>query len=562
MAIKTLMLRKKIEAKKESLKSLREKDVNFEKREKELEKSVEEAETDEEREAVGEEVDKFTEEKDEQEKNKADLEAEIAELEKELKELEEKEPSEPNTKSERSKTKREMGMKNIEIRSLPKNIRAFDALPIEERNAIVETDSVQSFLTEFRSAAKTTRAISGGELNLPVELLEIVYENKFRYSKLTNRVRVREVTGQARQTIAGTVPEAVWTEMCGAINELTFVFNQITIDGYKVAGYIPVCNSLLEDLDDINLAGTIVEMLAEALGLAEDKAILYGKGSAYKMPLGIVTRLAQQEKPTDYPANAPEWVDLHTTNVLEISADKTGAEFWAALTIAVGNTYTEYSRGNQFWAMSSKTLALLKSKAITFTASGDVVANIYDTMPIINEAIEVLEFIPYGDIIGGYGDLYLWATRAGMQIEESREVQFIQDNTVFRGKERADGTPIIPQSFVAININGNDVTTSMPFAADNANDSLLESLTVGTETLSPTFDPAKFTYTITASGTSGEVEVTPAKAGAQVAISYNGKNVRNGGTITFEKGMSTLTVSVNKGNSTNVYAVNITKAGG
>ena len=46
----------------------------------------------------------------------------------------------------------------------------------------------------------------------------------YRYSKLLNRVRVRNVNGQARQTITGIAPEAVWTEMCGAINELTFVF--------------------------------------------------------------------------------------------------------------------------------------------------------------------------------------------------------------------------------------------------------------------------------------------------------------------------------------------------
>ena len=563
MAIKALMLRKKIEAKQESLKALREKDVEFERREAELEKSIEEANTDEEREAVDEEVDKFTEEKDEQEQKKADLEAEIAELEEELKELEEKEPEPPAGRSERKerKEKRNMGVEKIEIRSLPKNVRAFNALPMETRRAIVETEEVQNFLAEFRSIANSKRAITGGELNLPVVLLEIVYENKFRYSKLINRVRVRDITGEARQTIAGTVPEAVWTEMCGAINELTFVFNQITVDGYKVAGYIPVCNSQIEDLEDIDLAGTIVEMLSEALGLAEDKAILYGKGASNKMPMGIVTRLAQESKPTDYPANAPEWIDLHTTNIQQISASLTGAEFWAALTIALGNTYTEYSRGTQFWAMNSKTYALLKSKVITFTATGDIAANIYTTLPVITGDIDILEFIPDGDIIGGYGDLYLWALRAGMQIDESREVQFIQDNTVFRGKERADGAPIIPQAFVAVNINGNDVTTSLPFAADTANDSLLQDLAVGEETLAPTFDPAKFAYTVTASGTSGKIEAMPAQADAQIEVKYNGKNVRNGGTITFAEGTFPLAVSVKKGNSTNVYTVNITKAG-
>ena len=360
-------------------------------------------------------------------------------------------------------------MNNINIRSLPMNQRAFEAIPMETRTAILAQEDVKNFLSELRSMKGQTRAISGGELTIPIVFLDLIAENMYRYSKLMNRVRVRNVGGEARQTIAGTVPEAVWTEMCGAINELTFVFNQITTDGYKVAGFIPVCNSLLED-NDVNLASWIIEMLSESIGLAKDKAILYGKGAASKMPLGIVTRLAQQSQPADYPANAPAWTDLHSSNILVINGDSlTGAAFWSALTLACGNTFTKYSRGRQFWAMNSKTYNYLMSKAITFTASGDIVANIFGTLPIINGDIDILEFMPDYDIVGGYGDLYLWAQRAGMTIEQSREVQFIQDNTVFKGKERADGQPIIAGAFVAINIKNISVTTSMLFAADVAN---------------------------------------------------------------------------------------------
>src|SRR5699024_7414048 len=185
----------------------------------------------------------------------------------------------------------------------------------------------------------------------------------------------------------------------------------------KVAGFVPVCNSILED-NDINLASWIVEMLSESIGLAMDKAILYGKGSASRMPLGIVTRLAQTGQPADYPANAPAWVDLHTTNIQQIGGeDVTGAAFWSELMLATGNTFTRYSRGNQFWAMNSKTYATLKSKVIAFTATGDIVANVFGTLPIVNGDIDILEFIPDGDIIGGYGDLYLLAMRSGMTIE-------------------------------------------------------------------------------------------------------------------------------------------------
>ena len=439
------------------------------------------------------------------------------------------------------------------------NQRAFDSLSVETREKIVEREDVKKFLGEIRNAGKNKREIKGGELSIPVVFLDLISENMFRYSKLINRVRVRNVGGEARQTIAGTAPEAVWTEMCGAINELTFTFNQITLDGYKVAGYIPVCNSLLED-SDINLAAAIVEMLSEAIGLAKDKAILYGKGSAARMPLGIVTRLAQTSAPNDTPAAAPSWEDLHTSNIIKIDSKLTGAEFWAALMQATGNTFTSYSRGGQFWAMNSKTLALLKSKVITFTANGDIAANIFGTLPIINGDIDVLEFIPDGDIIGGYGDLYIWAQRSGMAIESSSEVQFIQDNTVFKGKERADGMPVIPGAFVAININGQAVTTAMTFAADKANDAKLNALSINGLSLSPAFNSDKLAYTATASGANGKVEVTPTQADAQIDIEYNGSNVRNGGTITFETGTLPLTVTVNKGNAVRVYTVTITKS--
>ena len=467
MALKALLLRRDINKVNEQLAELRAKDAEFTTREAELEAAIGEAETDEQREAVGEEVEAFEAEKAAHEGQKEALGAKLDEL---VQELEEEEREKPvPARKEKEPERRERKMNKINVRALPMSQRAFDAFDQETRAAIVAREDVKQFLTELRNMKGQKRAVTGGALTIPVVLLEVIAENMYRYSKLLNRVRVRNVSGEARQTVAGTIPEAVWTEMCGNINELNFVFNQVTLDGYKVAGFIPVCNALLED-SDINLASTIVEMISEAIGLAMDKAILYGKGASYHMPTGIVTRLAQTSQPAGYPANAPAWTDLHTSNIQVINGDSlTGAAFWAALTSACGATFTKYSRGEQFWAMNSKTYNYLKSKAITFTASGDIVANIFGLLPIINGNIDILEFMPDYDIVGGYGDLYLLAQRAGMQIESSEHVQFIQDNTVFRGKQRADGIPVIAGAFVAINVHNTSVTTAMTFAGDDAN---------------------------------------------------------------------------------------------
>ena len=473
MALKAIMLRREIERREAELEALREKDESLQTRESELEAAIAEVETDEQRDALNAEIDSFETERSAHNDAVSALENQIQELRGQLQAEEAKEPpaqqqrtagNEPAEHEERSTTT----MNSINIRSLPKSQRAFEALPMETRENIIRQADVQNFLKELRSMKGQTRGIEGGALTIPVVMLDIIAENMYRYSKLLNRIRVRNVNGEARQTVAGLVPEAVWTEMCGVINELTFVFNQVTLDGYKVAGFIPVCNSLLED-NDVNLASRIVEMLSEAVGLAMDKAILYGKGSAYHMPMGIVTRLAQTSKPENYPANFREWVDLHTSNVLSIDNSLTGTAFWAALQLDASAAYNRYARGEMFWAMNSKTYAKLKAKAIATDINGAFVAMVGGTLPIVSGDIDILEFMPDNDIVGGFGDLYLLGLRAGMTIESSREVQFIQDNTVFKGKMRADGVPVIAEAFVAINIAGSSVTTSLVFAGDDAN---------------------------------------------------------------------------------------------
>ena len=556
--LKALMLRRSIDAKKAELAALEEKDAEFATREAELESAINEVEpgNQEQEAAVTAEIEKFENERTAHKDQKQALTEEVQHMEDELEELERSAPKpKKNDPEHGEKVRGEMHMENINIRALPSNQRAFDALSGERRAAILAQEDTKTFLTQLRSMKGQSRAVTGGELTIPVVFLDLIAQNMYRYSKLLNRVRIRNVSGEARQTIAGTVPEAVWTEMCAAINELTFAFNQITLDGYKVAGFVPVCNSLLED-NDVNLASWIVEMLSESIGLAMDKAILYGKGTG--MPLGIVTRLAQQSAPANYPANAPAWEDLHTSNIKQIGGDSvTGAAFWAALVEATGNTFTRYSRGEQFWAMNSKTYAKLRSKLITFTGTGEIVANIFGVLPIVNGDVDILEFMPDGDIVGGYGDLYLLAMRSGMTIESSREVQFIQDNTVYKAKQRADGQPIIPGAFVAININNVAVTTVMDFAADTANDADLDGITG--LTLTPSFDADTTAYTATMSA-AGAVAAAPAQAGADVALAYNGKNVVNGGTLTPVTGTKDLVITVKRGNATKVYTVAVTKS--
>ena len=561
MALKALMLRRTIEAKAAELDALQAKDADFDAREAELTASIDEADTTEARAAVEAEIDRYDSELRAHQEAVASASAELEQLRAQLTELEEQKPAAPIRADKNNGGINTMPNFEIKcnVRALPKRQRAFEAaFTRQERKEIVAEADVQKFFGDLRQLSKTKAAVTGGELTIPVIFLDLISENLYRYSKLLNRVRVRDLRGVARQTIAGTVPEAVWTEMCGALNELNFVFNQVELDGYKVGGFVPVCNALLED-NDIGLASWIIEMMSESIGLAMDAAILYGTGT--RMPQGIVTRLAQTSQPADYPANAPAWVDLHTTNIQVISADLTGAAFWSALTLAAGNTFTRYARGEMFWAMNSKTYALLKSKVITFTATGDIVANVFGFLPIITGDVDILEFMPDGDIVGGYGDLYLWAQREGMTIgaDETGRTNRVLDETLFFGKARADGEPVVPGAFVAININGSAVTTTHSFPGDTANNANLASLSIG-ETLSPSFDAGTTSYTATASNASDAVTAIADAEGASVAITYDGAEILNGSTVTWASGTKSLVITVKKGSATKVYTVAVTKS--
>ena len=571
MALKTLLLGRSIEMKEAALAALREKTAEFEARSLELETAIGEVEDDEQRSAVEAMVAEYDEQRGAHDAAVAAAEAELEQLRTQLAELEAHEPpaQAQSRSAEPNNERKENTMPTINIRSLPKNQRAFDAVyaNAQERADVVAQDDVQKFLGEIRSIIATKRSVTGAQLTVPVTFLDIIAENMYRYSKLMNRVRVRNVRGESRQTVAGLVPEAVWEGCCDALNELDFAFSQVDMTCNKVAGYVLLCNSL-RDESDVDLAGILIEMISESIGYAKDKAILYGKGQAYKMPLGIVTRLAQSSQPDSYPADAPAWTDLHTSNVKSIDSSLTGAAFWAALTVATGATINRYARGEQFWAMNSKTYNLLKSKAITFTASGDVVSNVFGILPIINGNIDILEFMPDGDIVGGYGDLYLYAQHAGMELgsDVSGFTLRVKDSTLFWGKERGDGTPIIAGAFVAINISGSSPTTSMTFAGNTANDASLQALTVGTLSLSPSFASGTLTYTASAANnvTKAAVTATPAQADAIVGITVTSgtttKNVVNGADAALAVGENVIKITVKKGNATVVYTVTVTRA--
>ena len=342
----------------------------------------------------------------------------------------------------------------------------FRNMEMQQRTAIFEREDVKEFISTIRTAMKEKRAINNVGLLVPEVLLGLIRENIDEYSKLYKHVNIRQINGNGREVVMGTIPEAVWMECCANLNELSLDFADAEVGCWSVGGFFDVCNASLQD-SDIDLASELITAMGQAIGLALDKAITYGLGT--RMPLGIVARLAQTQAPSDYPTTARPWADLHTSNIKTIAATKTGTDLFKEIIKASGAAKGKYSRGTKVWVMNETTYTTLIAEAVGIDAAGAIVAGVNGTMPVIGGVIEVLDFVPDNVIIGGFMDLYLLAEREGITLDQSEHVRFLNNRTVFRGIARYDGQPVIAEAFVVIGIGGTTPNATMSFAADGAN---------------------------------------------------------------------------------------------
>lgn len=90
----------------------------------------------------------------------------------------------------------------------------------------------------------------------------------------------------------------------------------------------------------------------------------------------------------------------------------------------------------------------------------------------------------------------------------------------------------------------------------NAN---LSGLTIGSLTLTPSFDPDVTEYTATTGNATNKVTATPADETATVEILVGETEIENGSAATWEVGENTVTITVEDGDVSKVYTVTVTK---
>ncbi|AOK91952.1 capsid protein [Paenibacillus polymyxa] len=429
MALRQIMLAKKIQQRKAALEELLGQERSLQTRSDELESAIEEAATDEEIAAVEESVTELEQEKTGITEQKGVLEGEIAALEGELEQLNSQAPDNtPNPLPTPAPSERNHTQTGGETR-MRGNKYETRAQTLERLNQ----PEVRDFYSALATAVKENRALTGADATIPTVVIDMIRTRIGDFSRLYKEVEVVPLNGDARVILDGAIPEAIWVEMCDPVQELADAFTQTELDGFKVGGFIPLCNAILED-SMIDLANFVERRLAMAIGKALDKAILIGAGPTAKQPLGVVTALASE---ADRNVEVDGSIESIVTKMALIDDGEDGAPIEEVIAVMRRSTYYKH----------------IVPQTLVKTADGRVVVQTV-TNPMLPDGTRIVwsQYAPADTIILGDFKKYLLAERAGVKIESSKEVRFIQDQTVFKGTGRYDGKPVYTEYFAVIKI--------------------------------------------------------------------------------------------------------------
>lgn len=435
MALKVIKLRQSLKIAEKELEQLRAADEvkTFETREAELKAAFEQAESQEDIDLIDAEMKEFDEKRSAFQTKEKEFTDKITELRSELEAIESEQPESPKKNEERSK-------EPVQVRTVTTGGIETMANTIETRSQMLERlnqTEVREFYANVAKAVKDKRAVTESDLLIPETVINMIQMRLGDYSVLYKEVNVVKLSGTARVILDGKIPEAIWTEMCDPVEELAFGFSQTEIDGFKVGGFIPVCNAVLEDAM-INLANYIEQRLAMAIAKSLDKAILIGEGASAKQPEGIITN-------TDVATatSTGELVDI-MKNVGTIDHGDDALDKGELIAVMKRSTYYTH----------------LMEQTYLPTADGRLVVQ-DATSPRLPDGTRVVfsNYAPENVIVIGDFKKYLLGERAGVKLAVSQDVRFIQDQTVFKGTARYDGKVVDKEAFVVITIEKTEVET-------------------------------------------------------------------------------------------------------
>ncbi len=146
----------------------------------------------------------------------------------------------------------------------------------------------------------------------------------------------------------------------------------------------------------------------------------------------------------------------------------------------------------------------------------------------------------------------------GQTNEESRQVQ--TETLTIKATPLASGVVKAKTGDTTDSSTYNNWYNAVYMPADiSGADVTLSALSIGALTLTPAFDSATTSYTVTTSNATNAVSATATDPDAGVVITVNGDSVTDGSSVTWEDGTNAVVVTVSNGGSNKTYTVTVTK---
>ncbi|MFD2306007.1 phage major capsid protein [Enterococcus termitis] len=422
MALRQLLVNKKIKERKSLLDQLRSAFSDLKKRESDLEAAIGEAATDEEIKAVEEEVEELQKEIDEKKEEEKELVAEIEDLETELKELEEKEPEDDKG--------------NGDVRSMAKTVQT----RTQELGDNYLTREVLDFYTELRSKLKSRAAgnvlPAGGdnEIIVPDLVMSRIRERIGDFTTLYPLVDLVVAKGRVKLILDVDTKEATWMEMRGVTlpEDDDSELSAVEFDGFLIGRIVYIDNSLLDDAQPIlNLDDYLTKRIARSIAKGIDKAIAVGEGKEKKQPAGIIPAIPTENQVTAKPAYAEI--------IPHIGKIDTGEDATGDITVAM-HRQTYYER--------------IAALTLHVDSGGKDVVQLpnLSTPNFLGLPVVFNNYIPKDKLIFGVFEKYTLVEREETKIDSSQHYKFRDYQTAIRGIGRYDGKPVEPAAFVQVTL--------------------------------------------------------------------------------------------------------------
>jgi len=263
MALKTLMLRKRLDDANKSLETIREAESELEKREAELETAISEAETEEEKSTVEEEVEKFEEEKTSHEEVRQSLEAEIEKLEAQLAE-EEARSEEAVTEAPESQEER--------TESKTMELRDYSEEEMQERSAFanlvrgIETRDYN--MTQGSNGAIVPKTIAN-EIVTKVREICPIFEKASHYD-VKGTLEVPFYPYSTDHVISAAYSNEM-AQLTASVGD----FGTVEMTGFVAGAFAQISKKLINNTD-VDIVPFIVDQMAEAFKVFLENELING----------------------------------------------------------------------------------------------------------------------------------------------------------------------------------------------------------------------------------------------------------------------------------------------